>query len=92
MAHNFADSLHQDSDTAGYQATERAASIYAEVRQLEAQVKTLRRLLEQEVAAAEAHGMSHEQIANTLDVSRTRVDQMIQAATGPVKLPRPPRD
>ena len=80
-----------DGAALGRQATARAASTYAQVRRLEAQVKALRRQLEREVATAEAHGISHEQIANALALSRTRIDQLVYAATAPVR-PRRSRD
>ena len=72
----------------GRQATAKAASTYAQVRELEANLKALRRRLEREVADAEAQGISHEQIANALALSRTRIDQMVAAVTAP---PKPPR-
>jgi DNA-directed RNA polymerase specialized sigma24 family protein len=93
MVHRHANMAVQprDNDAPGWEATARAASIYAQVRQLEENAKALRRRLEQEVAEAEAYGISHEQIADALAVSRTRVDQLILAATAPVK-PRRSRD
>jgi DNA-directed RNA polymerase specialized sigma24 family protein len=77
-----------DNATLGQAATARAASTYAQVRKLEANLTALRRKLEREVADAEAHGVSHERIANALALSRTRIDQMIQAVYTP---PRPRR-
>ena len=65
----------RNDDAPGWDATARAASIYAEVRQLEQNAKALRRQLERELAEAEVHGITHEQIADALAISRTRVDQ-----------------
>ena len=93
MVHRHASMATQlrNDDAPGWEAMARAAAIYAQVRELEENAKALRRLLEREVAAAEIYGISHEQIADALSVSRTRVDQMIIAAATPVK-PRRSRD